>query len=112
LARFWKFPQFKERPEQFVWLNLYPMARIFTTPFLYRGQKYTAVVAINDAAGTIFIYLPDESLYPILPDGKLTIRIKDRLPADAKDLATAHDLITSIMKAVEAHGSIPPAPGF
>lgn len=77
------------------------MARTFTTFFPYHGSTYTAVISHQDDA--VNIYLPDESLHAILPNGKATYHLQQGLQIDVPKLSAAQHLVLTIVIAMEQH---------
>lgn len=77
------------------------MARVFTTTFLYTGKTYTAVISQID--GSVSIFLPDESLHSILPQGRITLDAQKGLKINTPKLTPAQNLVLTILSAVELH---------
>ncbi|HVF81298.1 MAG TPA: hypothetical protein VM884_05170 [Flavisolibacter sp.] len=79
------------------------MGRIFTTTFLNNGEPYTAVISQID--GSMSIFLPDESLHTILPQGRISIDAQKGLKIDTPHLSPAQKLVLSILSTLEIHNS-------
>jgi hypothetical protein len=75
------------------------MARAFTSTFTYKNQHYMAVITQVD--GSVSIYVPDESLHGILPQGKFTYNPEQGLKIDTTRLSPVQDLVLTILRAVE-----------
>jgi len=75
------------------------MARAFTSTFTYEGKNYTAV--ITQIYGSVSIYVPDERLHHILPQGKFTFNPAQGVKIDTPKLSPAQNLVLSILSAVE-----------
>ena len=90
------------------------MARQFTVPFLYKGTIYTAEVTIYSSYydDIISIYVPDESLYDVLPDGEMTFRAQEGMERVPEGVDVVPDLFESIAAAVEAHENSKPKVGL
>jgi hypothetical protein len=82
------------------------MAKAFTTSFSYCGKLYTAVIYQSD--GCMIIYLPDESLHSILPDGKYTFNPAKGFAIDTPRLTPAQNLILRVLTALDMDNSRPP----
>jgi hypothetical protein len=81
------------------------MARLFTTPFAYQNQTYTAVVSITQCSGThtVMIHFPDPSLHQIVPGGTVSFDAEKGLPLDNPTLTPAQQLLLSVLTAIEQH---------
>ena len=75
------------------------MARAFTINFPYNGSTYTAVITQTD--GSITIYIPDETLHSILPQGKVSFNPQQGIQVDTPRLKPAQDLIVTILGVAE-----------
>lgn len=71
------------------------MSRAFTLHFTYNGNTYVAV--ISQRSGTTTIYLPDESLHDVLPQGRISFDSQQGILLDCPELKKANDLIVSIL---------------
>lgn len=76
------------------------MARTFTCTFVYGNENYTAVV--TQVNGTVSIYVPDERLHHILPQGKFTYDPAQDLKTDSPRLSAVQNLIRAILSSIEA----------
>ncbi|HVF97721.1 MAG TPA: hypothetical protein VM871_10380 [Flavisolibacter sp.] len=76
------------------------MARVSTTSFSYKGKLYTAVVSQVD--GAVNIYVPDEDLHGILPNGKASFHPAQGLKIDRPRLSPAQHLLLNILTTVAA----------
>lgn len=56
------------------------MARVYTTTFLYNGESFLAV--ISQKQGLVSVYLPDEALHTIVPNGRLVFDPQTGVPTD------------------------------
>lgn len=74
------------------------MARTFTTTFAFNGKKYTAVVTQLD--GIMKIYIPDESLHKIIPDGKASIKSKEEILIGHSPTTPAQHLLLGVLSAL------------
>jgi hypothetical protein len=81
------------------------MARLFTVPFQYQEQTYTAVVSLTHCNGTstATIQVPDESLHPILQGSTVTFDTWKGLPIDYPAFTKAQELLIAILVAIEQH---------
>ena len=79
------------------------MARAFTTNFSYNGNTYTAV--ISQVNGSITIYIPDETLHSLLPEGRISFNPQQGIKIDAPELSPAQELVISILSALETQHS-------
>ena len=81
------------------------MARLFTVPFSYKDQTYTAVVSLTHCNGnhTISIHLPDESLHPILQADTISFDADKGLPVDYPAFTPPQELLICILVAIEQH---------
>ena len=87
------------RPQNIIFaLECRGQARAFTTFFSFNGRVYTAVITQFD--GTTHIYLPDESLHTILPEGRATYRKGQQLKTDGSRYSP-DSLIDSALKSIE-----------
>jgi len=79
------------------------MARLFTVPFHYKEQTYTAVISLTHCNGnhTVTIHLPDESLHPVLGSDTVSFDAEKGLPIDSPTITPAQELLISILIAVE-----------
>jgi hypothetical protein len=79
------------------------MARLFTAPFHYKEQTYTAVISLTHCNGnhTVTIHLPDESLHPILGKDTVSFDADKGLPIDSPAITPAQELLICILIAVE-----------
>lgn len=75
------------------------MARAFTINFPYNGSTYTAIITQID--GSITIYIPDETLHSILPQGKISYNPQQGIQVDSPRLKPAQDLIVTILGVIE-----------
>ena len=80
------------------------MARTFTTLFSYFGKTYTAV--ISQLNGTVKIYIPDESLHDILPEGRATYQPAEGLKIDRPNLSPAQHLLLGVLSSIEERNEI------
>ena len=76
------------------------MARVFTINFPYKDNTYTAVITQLD--GSINIYIPDEKLHTLLPQGRISFDPAQGIPIDAPQLKPAQDLIVTVLGAIES----------
>lgn len=67
------------------------MARVFTTSFSYNGHSFAAV--ISQIGGVLNIYVPDESLHGILPQGRASFNPEQELMTDQRRLSPAERLV-------------------
>jgi hypothetical protein len=79
------------------------MAKAFTTSFSFSGKLHTAV--IYQSEGCMIIYLPDESLHTILPDGKFSFNPEKGLKIDTPRLTPAQNLVLKVLTAMEMDNS-------
>jgi hypothetical protein len=81
------------------------MARLFTLPFSYKEQTYTAVVSITHCNGTqtVAIHVPDESLHPILQGDTVRFDAEKGLPLDYPTFTPAQELLVCIFAAIDEH---------
>lgn len=82
------------------------MARTFTTLFSYSGNIYTAV--ISHVNGTINIYVPDESLHDILPNGRANFNPQEGFTIDTPRLSSAQKLVLHILSSIEKQNETEP----
>lgn len=75
------------------------MARVFTTLFSHNGASYTAV--ISNLGNAVNIYIPDESLHHILPDGKGSYHPAEGLKIDTPRLSPAQRLMLNVLASIE-----------
>ena len=82
------------------------MVRLFTVPFYYKEQTYTAVVCLTQCGGkhTTTIHLPDESLHPILGDRSVSFDAEKGLPINTPNFTPAQELLVCILMAIEQMG--------
>lgn len=80
------------------------MARVLTTSFLYNGKSYAAVISHLD--GAVSIYVPDESLHGILPNGKAIYNSKEGLKIDTPKLTPQQCLLLSILTSLEVSAEV------
>jgi hypothetical protein len=81
----------------------FAMARAFTTTFFYNGKIYTAV--ISQINGSLTIYIPDETLHSLLPDGRISFNPQQGIKIDTPQLSPAQDLLISILSVIETQHS-------
>ena len=88
------------------------MARLFTTPFSFQNQLYTAVVAITECQRrhTVMIYLPDDSLHQLLPEGRISFSGEEGLLVDYPQATPAQELLIAVLAAIEAYQEANPLP--
>ena len=79
---------------------LHTMARVYTTAFTYEGKNYMAV--IGQITDLVSIYLPDESLHYLLPQGKFTYNPAEGVKIDAYTGIQSKKLVSAVMRAIEA----------
>ena len=79
------------------------MAKAFTTSFVYSEKLYTAIIYQTD--GHMFIYVPDESLHNILPQGKFSFNPEKGLKIDTPRLTPAQNLVLKVLSAIEVDNS-------
>lgn len=81
------------------------MARLFTVPFSYQQQMYTAVVSLTACgdSSTVSIHLPDETLHPILQGSTISFDARKGLPVDHPNFTEAQKLLLGILVAIEEH---------
>ena len=79
------------------------MARLFTVPFHYMEQTYTAVISLTHCNDnhTVTIHLPDESLHPVLGSDTVSFDAEKGLPIDSPAISPAQELLICILIAVE-----------
>ena len=75
------------------------MARAFTINFNYNSKTYLAV--ISQVKTSINIYIPDETLHSILPQGKISFNLQDGIHVDTPELKPAKDLIVTVLGVLE-----------
>jgi hypothetical protein len=75
------------------------MARVFTTSFYFNGKSYTAVVSQLD--GKMNIYVPDENLHSIIPNGKATFHPDQGMKIDRTLPVSLQDLLLNIIISIE-----------
>jgi hypothetical protein len=67
--------------------------------FPYNGSTYTAEVKGGD--GSLYFFVPDQTLHHILPEGKTTFKLKQGFELRDGQLTPQQDLILSILGAME-----------
>lgn len=77
------------------------MARAFTTFFTYYGTAYTAVV--TELQDMIHIFVPDDSLHEVLPNGRAFFDRKKGFKIDVLRLSLEQHLVLNIIGAAEIH---------
>jgi hypothetical protein len=89
---------------------LLAMGRVFTTMFEFKGEKHTAMVAVNEAPADqprFYVRLLDKDFYQLIPEGVLTFTsTHDSLPDSIHSRAAA-ELFLSIRNAVSSYLSQP-----
>lgn len=75
------------------------MAQPFVVTFSYDGNTYTAEV--NQVDGSLFIFLPDQRLYHILPNGKATLHLEKGMEVYDEEPNPRQDLLLSILGAMD-----------
>lgn len=75
------------------------MSRVFTTFFIYHRKEYTAV--ITQVRDSVSIYLPDESLHDIIPDGKINFDCKTGFELDGARGRALTNLIMAVFSAID-----------
>lgn len=78
------------------------MAQAFTTFFSFEGKTFTAVISQRD--GVIHIYIPDESLHHLLPDGKADYPSAEGLSLDAPHSSPAQQLVLKVLFSIQKPG--------
>ena len=67
--------------------------------FSYKGKSYTAVVSfLGDAVN---IYVPDESLHGIIPNGKARVDLGQSIIGEGVKPGAQQSLLQSIMAGIE-----------
>jgi hypothetical protein len=81
------------------------MVRLFTIPFTYQEQTYSAIVSITgvDGSTTVNIVLPDESLHHILPEGKFSFNAQEGMLLNYPRFSAAQDLLIAVLVAIEEY---------
>lgn len=75
------------------------MSRIFTTFFIYHKKEYTAV--ITQVKDSVSIYIPDESLHDIIPNGKINFDCKVGFEIDGARGKALTNLIMAVFTAID-----------
>lgn len=75
------------------------MAQPFVVTFSYDGNTYTAEV--NQVDGSLSIFLPDQRLHHILPDGKVTLHLEKGMEVYDEEPTPRQDLLLSILGAMD-----------
>ncbi len=82
-------------------INTLIMARIFTTRFTYQRKIYIAV--ISQAGDYVKVYVPDESLHHILPDGKITFNFTSGPLNEITDSRPLQEILDCIFNTIDVN---------
>lgn len=77
------------------------MFRSYTINFTYNNHSYMAVV--THAQGAVSVYVPDESLYGIIPGGRFSFNAEQGLNIDTTSLTPLQTLLLTVQAAIEGH---------
>jgi hypothetical protein len=75
------------------------MGRVYTIDFTFQKKSYTAVV--TKLGESLSVYVPDESLHNLIPNGKASIKNAKNFIIDPDDHSTLYSLLTSILSAID-----------
>ena len=75
------------------------MARIFTTEFKYKRKPYIAV--ISRIATSVHIYVPDENLHSIIPNGKFTYELQEGPKINTPGFNQTWQLVLRIISTID-----------
>jgi hypothetical protein len=76
------------------------MARTFTIQFDFENDVYTAV--ISQVKDSVCIYIPDQSLHYILPDGRFTYSLSQNMDIMVEPITPIQKLVMNIVAALES----------
>ena len=81
------------------------MAHSFTVLFHHNNQEYTAVV--SQLQDSVCIYLPDQSLHHILPQGRFSYNLKKGLNIDPLGQSPMQRLMLDVLAAIDLQPNSP-----
>lgn len=75
------------------------MPRCFTITFTHNNKAYTAVVAWLQHS--VSVYIPDQSLHHIIPDGRFSYDAQQDLNIDSREPGPMKNLMLDVLAAIE-----------
>jgi hypothetical protein len=69
-------------------------------------MPYMAVVSHVQSA--VSVYIPDESLHHIVPQGRFSYDIQEGLPIDTRGISPLQNLMLDVLAAIELQQSVQP----
>lgn len=78
---------------------IYAMDQTSVISFPYKGSTYNAEIQRVD--GSIYIFVPDQRLHHILPEGKAHFKLKQGVQLNDQQLTPDQDLILCILGAID-----------
>ena len=75
------------------------MGRAFSTSIIFNDIIYMAV--ITQVGGLVSVYLPDERLHHLVPNGRFTYNPEQRIKIDAAGMSPLQNLQLAVMAAIE-----------
>jgi hypothetical protein len=75
------------------------MSRVFTTLFKYKRKLYMAV--ISHIGTSVHIYVPDENLHSIIPNGKFTYDVQEGPRMDTLRFTQTRRLVLRIISSID-----------
>ena len=79
------------------------MAQPLVITFPFNGNTYTAEIKQQD--GSLFIFVPDQGLHHILPEGKVNFTLEIGIQLSNGDSTFRQDLLLSILGAMNPEKS-------
>lgn len=80
------------------------MPRSFTINFVHNKKEYTAVIA--QLQDSVCVYLPDESLHDILPNGRFSYDLGQGLNINPTARTPTEKLMLDVMMAIESNAEL------
>lgn len=75
------------------------MSRSYTVTFTFNNNSYMAVIA--QVQNAVSVYIPDESLHHIVPEGRFSFDAEQGLNIDPMGLTPLQNLMLNVQTAIE-----------